>query len=74
MHTTQPTDPAAAERAALALSQAEHRAASAYDALLCVPAAALTPEERLALDAARASAAALHRSLAARRGARAVLL
>lgn len=68
------TDHAQAERAALALSDAEHRAASAYDALLCVPAASLTPEERASLDAARAHASALHRSIAARRGARVVLL
>lgn len=58
----------------LALSQAEHHAAAAYDALLAVSPLALSPTERTLLDAARASAGALSRSVGARRQARKVSL
>lgn len=58
----------------LALSQAEHHTAAAYDSLLAVSPLALTADERARLDAARAMVGALTRDVAARRRARVVPL
>ena len=65
-----PTD----DHAFLALSQAEHAAASAYDTLAALPTLALSPAEREHYIAARSAAERLHRSLDARRRARVVEL
>ena len=74
MSCCEPQGPTPDESTFLALSQAEHHAASAYDALAVLPTLALSPAEREHYLAARSAAERLHRSLAARRAARVVEL